>query len=142
MGHVVAYIPGKGFYSVTKYGVKCFKTIEEVENYIHCKFVGWTEDIDGVRVCEPAPTPKFKMPRLGSEIQLLPKDTRTTFKNGTTTVAGHIDVTDNTFLYKVRGYDKRYKNRIIINSKSAGGNGVALALYYTNGKKIAGWKQI
>lgn len=57
-GHVVTYVPKQGFYSVTKYGVRRFKTIEEVENFIGCKFVGWTEDINGVRVCQPKPAPK------------------------------------------------------------------------------------
>lgn len=87
------------------------------------------------------PAPKFPgMPKVGQVIQLVPKQKRTTFKNGTTTVAGTINVTNNTFLYTVRGYDKKYPNRILINSASAGGNGVALALYYTDGKNIGGWK--
>jgi hypothetical protein len=89
-----------------------------------------------------APKPSLKMPAVGSHIQLIPKQTRTTFKNGTTTVAGHIKVTDNSFIYQVRGYDKKYPYRILINSKSGGGNGVALALYYTNGAIIDGWKRV
>ena len=84
----------------------------------------------------------YKMPKVGSKIKLTKGTTRTTFRNGTRTVAGRIRVTDNSFIYTVRGYDKKYKNRILINSKSAGGDGVALALYYTSGKKISGWKQI
>lgn len=84
--------------------------------------------------------PKPKMPPVGSKIQLLPKDVRTTFRPGTTTVAGRIDVKDNTYFYFVRGYDPKYPYRITINSASAGGNGVSLALYYTNGKLIPGWK--
>ena len=91
---------------------------------------------------EPKPKPVFKMPKVGSKIQLIPKDKRTTFRAGTTRVAGTINVTDNTFIYTVRGYDKKYPNRIIINSASAGGNGVALALYYTSGKKIEKWRAI
>lgn len=90
----------------------------------------------------PKPTTPSKMPKVGSEIQLIPVQTRTTFKNGTTTVAGTIKVKDNTYIYTVRGYDKKYPYRILINSASGGGDGVALALYYTNGKKIDGWKQI
>jgi len=77
----------------------------------------------------PKPPTDPKMPKIGSSIQLIPKQTRTTFKAGTTTVAGKINVKDNTFIYTVRGYDKKYPTRILINSKSAGGNGVALALY-------------
>lgn len=95
-----------------------------------------------IAASKPKPAPKPKMPAVGSRIQLLPKDVRTTFKAGTTTQAGKISVTDNSFIYFVRGYDKKYPYRIIINSKSAGGNGVALALYYTNGKLIPGWKAL
>jgi len=86
--------------------------------------------------------PRPVMPAVGSLIQLIPKDKRTTFRAGTTTRAGTIDVKDNTYVYTVRGYDSRYPGRIIINSASAGGNGVALALYYTNGVRIPGWKQL
>jgi hypothetical protein len=87
-----------------------------------------------------AAKPVLKMPRVGSIIHLNKGQTRTTFRAKTTKVAGHIRVTDNSFNYQVRGYDPVYGGRILINSKSGGGNGVALALYYTNGKKIDGWK--
>lgn len=82
------------------------------------------------------------MPAVGSRIQLVPTITRTTFRAGTTNVAGSIRVTDNTFNYTVRGYDSKFPGRIIINSKSGGGDGVALALYYVSGKRIDGWKKI
>lgn len=82
------------------------------------------------------------MPPRDTWIQLLPKDQRTTFRAGTTTKAGTINVTDNTFLYLVRGYDPKYPYRIIINSASAGGAGVALALYYTDGRLIPGWRRV
>lgn len=81
-----------------------------------------------------------QMPPVGSKIQLIPVDTRTTFRAGTTTQAGTIHVSDNSFIYTVRGYDSKYPGRIIINSASAGGDGVALALYYTSGALIPGWK--
>jgi hypothetical protein len=84
--------------------------------------------------------PVLKMPPVGSTIHLDKGQVRTTFRAKTTKVAGHIRVTDNSFNYQVRGYDPVYGGRILINSKSGGGNGVALALYYTNGKKIDGWK--
>lgn len=91
-----------------------------------------------------ASKPKFNMPPVGSRIQLIPRDSRTTYKAGTTTPASSkkIEVTDNSFIYIVRGYDPKFPNRIIINSKSAGGDGVALALYYTNGQIIPGWKKV
>jgi murein DD-endopeptidase MepM/ murein hydrolase activator NlpD len=97
---------------------------------------------DWHKLVEAYNTPKFNMPPVNSRIQLLPRDTRTTFKAGTTTPAGRINITNNSFIYIVRGYDSRYPNRILINSASAGGNGVALALYYTNGTVIKGWKRI
>lgn len=95
-----------------------------------------------VPATKPVAKPKYNMPKVGQKIQLIPKQKRGTFKAGTTKVAGTINVTNNTFIYLVRGYDKKYPNRILINSASAGGNGVALALYYTNGKSIGGWKII
>lgn len=104
-------------------------------------FEKWLADNPEPKPKPPKP-PKFKMPKVGARIQLIPVDTRTTFKAGTTKVAGTIRVKDNSFVYIVRGYDKKYPNRIIINSKSAGGDGVALALYYTNGKKIPKWKEL
>jgi hypothetical protein len=86
----------------------------------------------------PAPIPA-KMPAVGQTINITKGTTRTTFRAGTTTVAGQIVATDTLFNYTVRGYDPRYPNRVLINSKSGGGDGVALALYYTNGEKISGW---
>jgi murein DD-endopeptidase MepM/ murein hydrolase activator NlpD len=85
-----------------------------------------------------APIPA-KMPAVGQVINITKGTTRGTYKAGTTTVAGTIKATDTTFNYTVRGYDPKYPNRILINSASAGGNGVALALYYTNGTRIEGW---
>lgn len=89
----------------------------------------------------PSPTPSG-MPPVGSTIQLIPTQQRTTFKAGTTQVVGQIKVTDNSFIYTVRGHDPAYKGRILINSSSAGGEGIALALYFTSGAVIPGWKQI
>lgn len=85
--------------------------------------------------------PVLKMPAVGSKIVLSKGQTRTTFKAGTTRVAGYIRTTGD-WVYTVRGYDPVYANRIIINTASGGGNGVALALYYTNGVKIDGWRSL
>lgn len=90
----------------------------------------------------PVAKPPAKMPPVGSRIQLVPKVTRNTFRAGTTKVAGTINATDSSFVYVVRGYDAKYPNRVLINSKSAGGDGVALALYFTDGKVIPQWKII
>lgn len=89
----------------------------------------------------PPPSP-YKMPAVGSKVQILKGVTRTTFKATTTQIAGHIKATNDSFIYTVRGYDSKYANRILINSVSGGGNGVALALYYTNGSRVDGWKQV
>lgn len=97
-------------------------------------YVDWEKMLAAV-----TPPSTAKMPPIGSKIKLAKGTTRTTFKAGTTTVAGTIRVTDETFVYTIQGYDPKYSNRVLINSKSAGGNGVALALYYTNGVRIDGW---
>ena len=95
------------------------------------------------KTSSPAPAPQpSKMPPVGSKIQLIPVVTRTTYRAGTTTVAGTIRVTGNDFIYLVRGYDPKFQNRVLINSKSAGGNGVSLALFFVNGVNIGNWKVI
>lgn len=86
------------------------------------------------------PNTTFTMPPVGTVIQLLPGFQRTTFRAGTGIGAGVINPKDNSYVYTVRGYDPVYKNRVLINSKSAGGDGIALALYYVSGKVIPGWK--
>lgn len=53
MGHVVVYVPGKGFYSSpwqkgTTHAV--LSSIAEIERIYHCNYVGWTEDIEGTKV--------------------------------------------------------------------------------------------
>lgn len=109
-------------------------------------YLGWGESVNDVRVIEftpdpaPAPSPIFSLPAVNQVIQLLPVDTRTTFKAGTAQVVGQIKVVDDSYLYTVRGHDPVYKNRVLINSASAGGNGVSLALYYLSGTRIPGWK--
>lgn len=58
-GHVVAWIPGKGFLSSPGYGYgqQWFDSIVAVEKYFGCTFVGWTEDINGKRIAKSAPKP-------------------------------------------------------------------------------------
>lgn len=121
---------------------KMFNSIADYESKKDPVYVGWGEEVNDIRViqkvADPAPS---KMPPVGSVVELIPRQARTTFKAGTTNVAGTIKVVDDTYDYQVRGYDPKYPGRILINSKSAGGNGVALALYYTNGARIEGWTQ-
>lgn len=56
-GHVVVYVPGRGYLSSpgSGYGNKWFKTIPEVERYFNCRLAGWSEGINGVRVVEKNP---------------------------------------------------------------------------------------
>lgn len=86
--------------------------------------------------------PSTKMPAVGTSIKLTKGITRTTYRAGTTKVAGQIYAKDDTYVYTVRGYDPIYGGRIIINSVSAGGNGVAMALFYTNGNRVEGWSTL
>lgn len=147
-GHVAVFVPGKGIYSTTAQGDKVFPDVESLAKYIGGTYLGWSEDINGVRVVQPeanpapAPNQPHGLPAVGSQIQLIAPQSRTTWKVGTATQAGTIHVTDNTFIYTVRGYDSKYPGRVVINSASAGGNGVGLALYYNTGALIEGWKQV
>jgi len=94
-------------------------------------------------IAQSQPPKPTGMPAVNSKIKLLSPDNRSTFRAGTITKAGNIAVTNDTdFVYTVRGYDPKFPYRIIINSRSAGGDGVALALYYTNGTKIPKWVQL
>lgn len=61
-GHVVSWIPGKGYLSspTNGYGQKWLGSIEEVERAYNCTYVGWSEDINGLRVAvvnTPQPKP-------------------------------------------------------------------------------------
>lgn len=148
-GHVVLHEPGVGFDSSpynTARGHVILATIAEIEQHYGVKYAGWTEWVDGVLVAQkvnaPAPTSGPKMPAVGSEIQLLPNQVRDTEHPGTASKAGEINVTNDRFVYIVRGVDPKFPYRVLINSASGGGNGVALALYYTNGIIIPGWKQL
>jgi nucleoid-associated protein YgaU len=53
-GHVVAWIPGAGFLSSpgSGYGQQWFGSIEEIERYFRCTFVGWSEDINDLDVMD------------------------------------------------------------------------------------------
>lgn len=96
-----------------------------------------------IKTPAPAPDPSTGgMPPVGSRVKILPGNDRTTYRAGTTNVAGKIHSVNDNFVYIVRGYDPKFPGRIIINTASGGGNGVALALYYTNGQIIPGWVRI
>jgi hypothetical protein len=99
-------------------------------------YLGWGESVNEVRVLEWIPDPVVsKMPPVGSSVKITVP--RTAFVAGTTTVKGQLPPD----VRIVRGYDPKYPNRILVNSASVG-NGVAVALYYTNGVRIDGWAQL
>lgn len=57
-GHVTPYIPGKGIYSSPAnpnagYSFDVYSSIAQVERAFNAKYIGWTEDINGLRVAEP-----------------------------------------------------------------------------------------
>jgi hypothetical protein len=58
-GHVVSFIPSRGYLSspLSGYGQSWFDTIEEVERAFNAKYVGWSEDINGLRVVEISKQP-------------------------------------------------------------------------------------
>lgn len=101
-------------------------------------YKGWSTEVNDVTVIKyvatPTPTPS-KMPPVGSRVQFTTP--RTAFVAGTQTVKGTLQPD----IRIVRGYDPKYPNRILVNSASVG-NGVAVALYYTSGVIIPGWKQV
>lgn len=79
---------------------------------------------------------------IGKSIQFIPTRTWKLYFAGTTTVRGVLNITDNTFVYKVMGVDAKYPNRVIINSASKGA-GSAAPLADASGKVYAGeWKVI
>lgn len=56
-GHVTPYVPGDAIYSSPAYGFgqDRYATIAEVERAFNAKYVGWSEDINGLRVAEFVP---------------------------------------------------------------------------------------
>jgi hypothetical protein len=58
-GHVVSWIPGRGYLSSPTNGVgqKWLSSIQEVERAYNSKYVGWSEDINGLRVAEITSNP-------------------------------------------------------------------------------------
>jgi len=56
-GHIVGWIPGRGFISSpgSGFGNKWFGSIVEIENYFRCTFVGWTQDLNGKMLAEYVP---------------------------------------------------------------------------------------
>lgn len=98
-GHVVQYVPGAGFVSspvgkLGTYGQSWFGTLEEVERTFNARFVGWSEDINGLKVVENTFTPD---PASGDENMYAVAaydDGWAGFWNMTTGQVGHIDTVE------------------------------------------------
>lgn len=58
-GHVAAWVPGQGIYSTSARGDKIFSSVESLMSWMGegFEYLGWTEDINGVRVVEEIATP-------------------------------------------------------------------------------------
>lgn len=67
-GHVVTFVPGKGFLSSPTSGVgqTWLLTIDQVERTFNSQFAGWSEDINGLRVAEYIDTPTRKKKKMGA----------------------------------------------------------------------------
>lgn len=69
-GHVVSWIPGRGYLSspTSGYGQKWLSSIEEVERAYNATYVGWSEDINGLRVAKinenPKPSTRKEEPKM------------------------------------------------------------------------------
>lgn len=56
-GHATVHVPGDAIYSSPYggHGQVRVGTISEIERAFNCKYVGWSEDVGGLRVIEPVP---------------------------------------------------------------------------------------
>lgn len=73
-GHVVSWIPGRGYLSSPQTGVgqTWCTSIAEVERLFNSSYVGWSEDINGLRVAEiTQPTPPTPTPTKGLETDMI-----------------------------------------------------------------------
>jgi LysM repeat protein len=73
-GHVGVSFPGRGVYSVMKAGVVCLPNVTDVATYIRGTYLGWSEDIDGVRVVQPTavvPTEEFYTAVKGDNLSVI-----------------------------------------------------------------------
>lgn len=60
-GHVATYVPGRGILSnpgSQTPGQKWYNTIQECARDCNATYVGWSEDINGIRALEPGENPK------------------------------------------------------------------------------------
>lgn len=70
-GHVAPYVPGDAIYSSPAtwnagWSQSRFETIADLERALNCRYVGWSEDLNGLRIAQkvgetPKPTPTIKV---------------------------------------------------------------------------------
>jgi hypothetical protein len=77
-GHVAAWVHGK-IYSTSAQGDKVFNTVQELVNYMGegIEYVGWSEDLAGKRIVQPAPPPAQANNSVVGKTLFLPKDNPT-----------------------------------------------------------------
>lgn len=72
-GHVVIWVPGRGFLSspVSGFGSLWLSSIEAVERTFLAKYRFWSQDVNTLRIAEPEPV---------KELDPMPKNTRITYR--------------------------------------------------------------
>lgn len=88
-GHVVAWVPGRGFLSSPGSGVgqKWLSSISEIERYYNCKYVGWTSDINSVVVAEEVITPEEKVIMSSNQSAAIVRNYELDMKDGQVAIA-------------------------------------------------------
>lgn len=66
-GHVAPYVPGDAIYSSPAtwnagWSQSRFATISDLERALNCRYVGWSEDLNGLRIAENTGTPSAGKP--------------------------------------------------------------------------------
>lgn len=89
-GHVVAWVPGRGYYSSPGwgYGGQWFKNIGEIERYFNAKYLGWSTHMNGKQIvrwvassAKPKPTPAPKPTPTTNKVQEDVLDIKTIFRD-------------------------------------------------------------
>lgn len=94
-GHVAPYVPGDGIYTspwFVRWGQEKYQSIADIERVFEARYVGWSEDINGLRIAEPLPK-EDEMPK-SSRLTYRPKGGRKITNKWTyLTINGKGDVT-------------------------------------------------
>lgn len=93
-GHVVAWIPGRGFLSspASGYGQQWFGSISEIERTFNSRYVGWAYDVGGLLVARTTDSEEPEPEKYNDEgedlmaIYLKPTGNSTPLKDGTSRI--------------------------------------------------------